>query len=637
MGPTDKGAAMNAESVHRGTVLGGRYRLDDLLSENRGAHFWRGTDTVLGRSVAVNVLPVDDARIDRVLEAVRTSATVTDSRILRVLDCARDHDVLWVVNEWGEGTSLDITLQQGPLAASRAAWLAREVAESIAHAHRAGVAHGRLTPESVLVTDVGAVKLIGFAISAAIEGQAETTRGYGDPSPVDADVINLASILYAALTGRWSGISPSVVPAAPRDARGPLRPRQVRAGVPRLLDAICERVLRREATGHLMPLESAFEVFAALTEHIGDPTAYAPLDVSSLHTEPTIGLDRDRLREAITGASKVSRYQRLGTQGWNTDGLPMFVPAEKPASPPEPDGEPRDELAALAPIWNTSDQPIVSTPMAFANDPAFDPDEQPAPLEPYVDSPERPLFANIERRVPPGAPTARTHDQSPRSEPAPGGGRRAAARHGRPRLRRPPWWALLAGVLAVVIAVAAATAIYRSLSGEQAPAPESPTASPSTTASASVRIFGVHDFDPEGNPPSENPSEVQLAVDGDPQTGWHTSTYRGNPALGLIKSGVGLLLDLGSDQRVGSVDLMLTGVPTTLSIYAAPEDAGDPPTDVGSMIDLGGLTVDQSATTFRLDKPVHTRYLVVWLTRLPAVPDAPSRYRGQVDEVTVRS
>lgn len=628
---------MNAESVHRGTVLGGRYRLDDLLSENRGAHFWRGTDTVLGRSVAVNVLPVDDARIDRVLEAVRTSATVTDSRILRVLDCARDHNVLWVVNEWGEGTSLDTTLQQGPLASSRAAWLAREVAESIAHAHRAGVAHGRLTPESVLVTDVGAVKLIGFAISAAIEGPVTTSKMYGDPTPIDADVINLASVLYASLTGRWSGVSPSVVPAAPRDARGPLRPRQVRAGVPRLLDAICERVLRREATGHQMRLESAFEVFAALTEHIGDPTAYAPLDVSSLHTEPTVGLDRDRLREAIAGASKVSRYQRLGTQGWNTDGLPMFVPAETPASTPRPDDEARDELASLAPIWNAPEQPIVSTPMAFANDPAFDPDEQPAPLEPYVDSPDRPLFAKTERRVPPGAPTVQAGGHEPRAA-AVSRGKRAASRRGRMRLHRPPWWALLAGLLAIVILVAAATAIYRSLNGGPAPAPNpAPTPSLSTTASASVRIFGIHDFDPEGRPPSENPGEVRLAVDGNPETGWRTSTYRGNPALGLIKSGVGLLLDLGSDQRVGSVDLMLTGRPTTLSLYAAPEGTVDAPASVGSMIDLGSLTVDQSATTFRLDKPVHTRYLVVWLTRLPAVPDAANRYRGQVDELTVRS
>jgi len=617
--------------VRRGTVLGGRYRLDDLLSENRGARFWRGTDTILDRSVAVNVLPVGDDRIDRVLEAVRTSAAVSDSRILRVLDCARDHDVLWVVNEWGEGTSLDVTLQQGPLASSRAAWLAREVADSIAHAHHAGVAHGRLTPESVLVTEVGAVKLIGFAISAAIEGPVTTHRPYGDPTPIEADVINLASILYAALTGRWSGIAPSAIPPAPRDGRGPLRPRQVRAGVPRLLDAICERVLRKEASEHLMPLESAFEIFAALTEHVGNPTVSAPLDLDSLHTEPTVGLDRERLREVITGATKASRYQRLGTQGWNTDGLPMIVPADPATAEPEQPAEaPEETLASLAPLWNTSDHPIVSTPMAFANDPAFDPDEQPAPLDPYVDSPERPLFASAERRVPPGAPTGPSGPEPGLGSSAPPPAKRSWT------FRRPPWWAILSAALAVVIVVAAGIALYRSTQGT--PASTSPSASPTpsggTTASAPVRIVAIHDFDPEGKPPRENPSQVPLAIDGDPTTGWQTSTYRGNAALGLIKSGVGLLLDFGSDQTVGSVDLTLTGTPTSISLYAAPEGTATTPTDLTTLSKLTSADIDQTSTTMRLDQPVRTRYLVVWLTRLPAVPQG---FRGQVDEITVRS
>ena len=626
---------MDSESVRRGTVLGGRYRLDDLLSENRGARFWRGTDTILDRSVAVNVLPVDDGRLDRVLEAVRTSAAVTDSRILRVLDCARDHDVVWVVNEWGEGTSLDITLQQGPLAASRAAWLAREVAESIAHAHRAGVAHGRLTPESVLVTDVGAVKLIGFAISRAIEGDSMANRAYGDPTPIEADVIDLASVLYAALTGRWSGIAPSAVPPAPRDARGPLRPRQVRAGVPRLLDAICERVLRKEASEHLMPLESAFEIFAALTEHVGDPTSSAPLDLASLHTEPTVGLDRERLREVISGATKASRYQRLGTQGWNTDGLPMIVPAEPSAPRPDPRTEaPEETLASLAPLWTTSEHEIVSTPMAFANDPAFDPDERPAPLEPYIESPDRPLFAKEERRIPPGAPTGPVGIEPGLGGSGPSPGQRKDRRHTR---RRPPWWAFLAGGLALLIVAAAAFALYRSSRGSDTTAPSqqsTATTSAGTTASAPVHVVAIHDFDPEGHPPSENPDQTTLAIDGDPATGWQTSTYRGDPALGLIKSGVGLLLDFGSDQTVGSVDLTLTGKPTSVSLYAAPSGTTTSPEDLSSLTRLGSMTVDQTATTFRLDAPVTTRYLVVWLTRLPPVKNG---FRGQIDEVTVRA
>lgn len=616
--------------MRRGTLLGGRYRLDDLLSENHGARFWRGTDTVLDRSVGVNVLPADDERLDLVLEAVRASAAVTDPRTLHVLDCARDHEVVWVVSEWGEGTSLDVVLQQGPLPASRAAWLAREVADSIAHAHQTGVAHGRLTPESVLVTDAGAVKLIGFAISRAIEGPRPGTAVYNAPGLIEADVIDLAGILYAAVTGRWSGISTSAVPPAPRDSRGPLRPRQVRAGVPRLLDAICERVLRKEASEHLMPLESALEIFAALSEHVGDPSAVAPMDAASLRTEPTVGLDRERLREVITGATRASQYERNGTQGWATDGLPMIVPDPTTDSRPAAPENARD---ALAPFWFPDEQAVVSTPMAFANDPAFDPDEQPVPPEPFVDSEANPLFAKSERRVPPGAPKLPTGVDESAWLRSPGAPRRPAAR--KRRLVRLPWWAIAAAILVVGIVVVVAVAILHSAGGTPSAAPSGHvSASAGTTASPPVRIVAIHDFDPEGDPPRENPEQVGLALDGDPATGWQTSTYRGTAALGNIKSGVGLLLDFGSDQSVSSVDLTLTGTPTSLSIYTAPPGTVDTPTDLSSLAQVAGITADQRATTIRLGSEVKTRFLVVWLTRLPAVNHG---YRGQIDEVTVRS
>ena len=84
-------------------------------------------------------------------------------------------------------------------------------------------------------------------------------------------MINLAGILYAALTGRWPGVARSSVPKAPRESRRPLRPRQVRAGVPRTLDAICERVLHKEGSQHSMPIETAHEIAAALADYVGDP------------------------------------------------------------------------------------------------------------------------------------------------------------------------------------------------------------------------------------------------------------------------------------------------------------------------------------------------------------------------------
>ena len=58
-----------------GALLGGRYRLDDLLDDIDGARFWRATDTVLARSVAVHALDESDPRTLEHRVDARVSAT----------------------------------------------------------------------------------------------------------------------------------------------------------------------------------------------------------------------------------------------------------------------------------------------------------------------------------------------------------------------------------------------------------------------------------------------------------------------------------------------------------------------------------------------------------------------------------
>src|SRR3954467_6896393 len=182
-----------------GTVLAGRFALDDLLDEHGGARFWRATDQTLARSVAVHLLPESDARAGALLTAARTSALVTDGHLLRVLDAAAEDGVVYVVNEWGYGVSLDQMLAEGPLSPRRAAWVVKEVAEAIATAHRNGVAHGRLLPENVMVTETGSVKLIGFVVDAVLKSRAgrdQVRVTGGEPmSAHEADVVNLGALL----------------------------------------------------------------------------------------------------------------------------------------------------------------------------------------------------------------------------------------------------------------------------------------------------------------------------------------------------------------------------------------------------------------------------------------------------------
>jgi hypothetical protein len=661
-------------SIGPGTVLAGRYRLDDLLAESGGARFWRATDTVLARSVAIHAVPSDHARAEGLLDAARVSATVVDPHLLRVLDCDDDGGITWVVNEWGDGISLDLMLQRGPLSPSRAAWLAREVAEAIASGHAQGVAHGRLNPESVLVTHAGAVKLIGYVVDAALQDPRPPDPLYGALDEREADVINLAGILYAALTGRWPGVAPSSVPAAPREARRPLRPRQVRAGVPRALDTICDRVLHKEASRHAMPVETAHEIAAALSDYVGDPSLAAPLEPASLYDEPTVSLRRDQLPGHLPVGVTNPSTDPDATQAWqpgaqsaaastagstaesaeaDAAGSDTEETQVAPAVEPEPD-------AAKAAESDEEPTRVTEVP-ALSQD--TDPEatrvsEAPPPPPPFEDIPERPLFASTERRAPraaTGAGAAAFGDTgtSSRSTAATdlaedpsgtsGGGSTGfwpfdddeddevhTGREGR-------GWLRTAIVVAVLIVLAIAMAVAFTMgrnTGSPTPtgSDDSPSASPSTAQP--IRVVSADDFDPEGDPPEENGDAAGNAIDDDPQSTWPTMTYRGRPDLGGLKSGVGLMLDLGRDREVRSVVVRFNGSPTSLEVYASSPGVTSAPTQIDQMDKVGAEQDAGDRAVVQLDPRPTSRFIVVWLTELPS---ADGGFRGEISDIIVRS
>lgn len=743
---------MSEGTIGPGTVLAGRFTLEDLLDESSGALFWRATDQVLARSVAVHVLPDTDPRATALLGGARSSALVSDPRLLRVLDAAATDGMVYVVNEWGSGVSLDRLLAEGALSPRRAAWLVQEVADAIAVAHRNGVAHGRLLPENVMISEAGSVKVIGFVIDAVLRsssGQRLATDG----TPLTArasDVVNLAGLLYAALVGRWPGTVGSTIPVAPTEHGRPLRPRRVRAGVPRPLDAICEQVLNGELHPHAAPIDTALEIRAALSDFLGDPAGTSAWEPPG--NEATSVLDRSSL---LDGRGPVPAGADLapGALGDNDPeatqaGAPLFLDDISTGSSAGSAGAPltRPVLPATPPEQREKSEPTEDSPL----------EESPAP-----EQSQRPLFAdgraaattgsarrsssagssrgggypgngysrgyagsdrggspenhreNYRENSPgnyrassPSDYAGNSPANSPANSPVNSPGNHAGKHPGRPSSNRsgstsvgsappggsstngaftgasftgsqrsvgagngsvpPVWgpdadrpadeglpsldpdgpdddrpgrsWLRLAVVLAVLLIVVVGTVIALNLGRGPADDPTPVTSSSGSrsakaTASVPVPIAGVRDFDPEGDPPEENPDQVGLAVDGKPGTAWTTVTYRRTPKLGGLKSGVGLLVDLGEKTRVGDVRLTLGGSPTSLQILAAPTATSAPTSTEG----LTKVASDAGAGTrvdLRLEKPVSTRWLVVWLTEVPPVAGG---FQGRVAEISVRS
>lgn len=154
--------------------------------------------------------------------------------------------------------------------------------------------------------------------------------------------------------------------------------------------------------------------------------------------------------------------------------------------------------------------------------------------------------------------------------------------------------------------------------------------SPKKPISKPIAIKGAQDFDPLGNDGSENPDEIDRLYDNAPGTYWETSFYT-SADFGRLKSGVGVILDLGKVQDVGKVTVSFKGE-TSVELRAASGVATQPQS-------LDGYTkvAQGSGTTVALkpDESLKSRYLLVWLTKLPLTDDG--NYRGRVVDVKVTS
>lgn len=239
--------------------LGGRFRLDERISvgdringacgaswEAGGLSLWKATDELLGRPVTIYLLPAGRPVPDRLIQASRAAAKVYDSRLATIYDTDFDSDSPYIVAEWAPGTHLeDLVLSGLPTPALAAAMIA-DAADALAVAHRAGRPHLRLTPRSLRWDPRTGLKITGLGLDAALCGPPPGLDA-ADEDPLVADTRALGRMLYALLTGFWPGPDATALPPAPRHKGRMCTPRQVRAGLPAILDAITYQGMRGQA------------------------------------------------------------------------------------------------------------------------------------------------------------------------------------------------------------------------------------------------------------------------------------------------------------------------------------------------------------------------------------------------------
>jgi serine/threonine-protein kinase len=233
-------------------LLGERYRLVRMIGSGGMGTVWEAGDETLGRPVAVKVLSESLAAGERAVRRfereAQAAARLSGPYIAAVYDFGRSEGRPYIVMELVRGEALaDRLAREGPLPPQEAARIARQVAEALEEAHRAGIVHRDVKPGNVMLTAAGDVKVMDFGIAAAAWAERVTTSGLvlGTPSylaPEQAksekttpasDVYALGAMLYEMVAGRPPFVAESPVALALAHIREDPRPLdQVAEGVP---------------------------------------------------------------------------------------------------------------------------------------------------------------------------------------------------------------------------------------------------------------------------------------------------------------------------------------------------------------------------------------------------------------------
>ena len=251
----------------------GPYRVLEKLGVGGMGEVYRGTDTRLGREVAIKILPVATASSDalaRFEREGRAIATLNHPNICTLFDVGSDAGRPYLVMELLAGATLHQVLAAGPLPVGALLDHAIALADGLQAAHARGIIHRDLKPANVFVTEQGTIKILDFGlakadgdhhdeartIDAALTGPGTTlgTLSYMSPEQlrggaVDTrtDLFSLGLVLYEMATGQraFGGKTGAEVSAAILH-EAPVSPKSLRPEIPDKLEDIILKALEKD-------------------------------------------------------------------------------------------------------------------------------------------------------------------------------------------------------------------------------------------------------------------------------------------------------------------------------------------------------------------------------------------------------
>jgi eukaryotic-like serine/threonine-protein kinase len=342
-------------------ILNERYELGELIGRGGMADVYKGTDTLLGRTIAVKVLRADlardpqfQARFKREAQAV---AALNHPSIVAIFDTGEysvpggpgeDVRVPYIVMEFVSGRTLRDMIKAKELGVEDSIGYTLGVLAALEYSHRAGIVHRDIKPANVMVcADTGEVKVMDFGIARAMADSAATmtqtqavvgTAQYLSPEQARGETVDARSDLYSAgcllyelLTSRPPFVGDSPVSVAYQHVREtPDLASAHNPDVTEALDSVLVKALQKSRTDRFQDAAAFRRALRAASNGIPVPAVAA----SEAPTDPNDLVEDDNpstqlLSATAVGLLDVDQFKEEPLDRAHEEPLPLGLPPER--------------------------------------------------------------------------------------------------------------------------------------------------------------------------------------------------------------------------------------------------------------------------------------------------------------------
>src|SRR6202050_3468896 len=322
----------------------GPYRVDALIGKGGMGEVYRGTDTRLGRPVAIKVSPREfSSRFEREAKAI---SSLNHPNVCTLYDVGPNY----LVMEFVEGDTLSHLIKQGPMPLERVLQYGIQIADALSAAHGKGVIHRDLKPANIILTssgvkvlDFGLAKLGGAAKFSASGSSEVVTRtepmtesgsivgslhymapeqAEGKETDERSDIFSFGAVLYEMLTGKraFDGETKTAILAAILKDQ-PEAISQFQPLVPRALDRVVRKCLEKKPADRWHSAHDLKQTLE-LIDLAGPTNASASVSASGIQPVVELASSKKWLWPAIT----VALVAALGLTAWMVWPKPTAAP-----------------------------------------------------------------------------------------------------------------------------------------------------------------------------------------------------------------------------------------------------------------------------------------------------------------------